>query len=126
MSGSLQLPATAEVKCGRAAPSAWPTGRENVSRTGSSGEIGAPAAGLASTTGSREAGNQVTRTGSPRRSHGRTALATSSVPDGACCPSETTRCPPTETTFPPKETRSTGSAKRSSSAACAATVGHRS
>ncbi len=71
-------------------PVACFSGSENVSWMRESGEISCPGAGLTSTIGSVETGNQLTRTGSPRRSQLRAALEISAVPEAVCGPSETT------------------------------------
>ncbi len=77
---TLQWPAAAGESLGRRLPSTSLTGFEKVRRSGLAGEICVAGAGLATTTGLWEAGNQLTVWGAPRRSQLRAALATSIVP----------------------------------------------
>ena len=77
--------------CGSEEPSSCATGCENVRRIAAVGEISVPGAGLATITGERDGGNQVTATGALSFSQGRTAAAISIVPGPSRTPSETVR-----------------------------------
>src|SRR4051794_30051625 len=82
-SGVAQCPGTDGTIVGSFPPSTRETGFEKVSRSGASGSSRAFGPGAASTTGRRDRGNHVMRTGAPRVSHGRAAAATEAAPAAA-------------------------------------------
>src|SRR5262245_24889857 len=107
----VQSPFTEGTRVGSAPPNTRATGAEKVSLIGESGSTRPARPAEASTTGRSDLGNQVTRTGTPRLSHGRAAVLTTSEPAGAFVGSVTLR---PDTTAPGTETRSTGRSNRTS------------
>jgi len=74
-------PAVAGDSVGSEEPISFVTGSEKVRVIGAAGERVEPGAGLAITTGALDGGNQVTVSGEPSFSHGRTAALTSALPE---------------------------------------------
>ena len=102
-------PAAAGTSVGCLPPNRRETGSEKVSLIGASGFARIFGPGETSTTGRIERGNQVSRTGAPSRSHGRTAAASATEPAAVFVGSVTVR---PVTAAPATETRSTGASKR--------------